>query len=456
MFSHAVADTIRDRIEKWKVDPIIVAPIIVLLLIFFALGWDRNAIIGVLVGITLLSPVWLPVFLFVGFWKIWMHYIRFQFWFNQENVLLEIQLPAEVEKSPLAMELFLTALWNSGNETTFIKRIWEGSFRPIWSLEIASNEGRIGYYIRAGKSWKNIIESRLYGQFPEAKVTEVDDYTNLVPFNLEEYDLWGSEYKKMSPLLPDAVPIKTYIDYKLDKDPDEEFKIDPMTNILELLGTMGPGEHYWMQIILKARKKDEWYGFYKNTDHYRYAATEEIHNIMRGASERAKSLVGEDEVIQAQAAARGISLLTDAEKRKIEEIERSLSKLLFECGIRVIYVAKKERYNSVNIPSTVRFFDAFRSLEFNAINIARGLGIFDYPWQDFHNIRRTKIKKQLWFRYRHRAYFYVPYDQDPVFMTTEELATIWHFPSSIVKTPSLQRVPSKRAEAPINLPTLPS
>ncbi len=263
MFSHDSADTIRERIEKWKVEPVIVAAIIVLVLIFLALEWDRNAISGVLVGVTLLSPLWLPVFLFVGFWKIWMHYIRFQFWFKQENVLLEIQLPAEVEKSPLAMELFLTALWNSGNETTFIKRIWEGSFRPIWSLEIASNEGRIGYYIRAGTSWKNIIESRLYGQFPEAKVTEVDDYTNLVPFNLEEYDLWGAEFKKMSPLLPDAVPIKTYIDYKLDKDPDEELKIDPMTNILELLGSVGPGEQYWMQIIIKARKKDEWYGFYK-------------------------------------------------------------------------------------------------------------------------------------------------------------------------------------------------
>lgn len=38
-------------------------------------------------------------------------------------------------------------------------------------------------------------------------------------------------------------------------------------------------------------------------------------------------------------------------------------------------------------------------------------------------------------------------------MSTEELATMFHIPSSTVMTPGLSRIPSTRKEAPANLPT---
>jgi hypothetical protein len=37
-------------------------------------------------------------------------------------------------------------------------------------------------------------------------------------------------------------------------------------------------------------------------------------------------------------------------------------------------------------------------------------------------------------------------------LNTEELATIFHFPGQVAGTPTLERVPSKKAEAPSNLP----
>ena len=116
-------------------------------------------------------------------------------------------------------------------------------------------------------------------------------------------------------------------------------------------------------------------------------------------------------------------------------------------------MCKKEKFQFVNIASLVRLFDPFKSNDLNSLNVARGLSIFDYPWQDFHDIRKSYIKRQTNFFYRSRAYFYVPYDQVPIFFTTEELATLWHFPNSKVQPPGLERVVSKRAEAPVNLPT---
>ena len=40
----------------------------------------------------------------------------------------------------------------------------------------------------------------------------------------------------------------------------------------------------------------------------------------------------------------------------------------------------------------------------------------------------------------------------PFVLTTEELASLYHFPSSTAETPTLPRTDSKKAEAPANLP----
>lgn len=432
----------------------LIGPIIFLGLVFFVITYDPIAARAAFTALAATMPLWLPFFLFKYFWITWMHYIRYKFWFSQEMILLEIQLPGEVTKSPKAMELFLTALWNSGGEVTFIKRLWEGSFRAIWSLEIASNEGSVNFYLHMRKAFRNIVEARLYGQFPEAQVREVDDYTRSVPFNLNEYELWGTEFRKANE--PQALPIKTYTDYKLDLDPDEEFKVDPISNVLEYMATIGKGEYLWFQIIAKARKKDEWYGFYDTkNDAYKDGFKAGLKKLMQGAAERAGSLV-KDEASKAQAQARGMTLMTSGEKLKLEAMERSIEKLLFECGIRIMYVAKKENFRGTVIGGIPRFFDAFKSNEFNGLNPTRWHASLDYPWQDFNNIRRNAFKDKLFFLFQNRAYFYVPIDQVPVFLTVEELATLWHFPSSGIRTPGLNRVASKRSEAPPDLPQLPS
>ena len=212
---------------------------------------------------------------------------------------------------------------------------------------------------------------------------------------------------------------------------------------------------------MKARKKDEWYGFYHAKDSYLEGAKEGIRKITETAVARAQASTP-DEAEKKKIGSRGSMLMSPGEKDRVEAIERSLTKNLFECGFRVVYIAKRsvsgrDPYHGINNGAVIRFFDAYRYPNYNALGVtARLNAYFDYPWQDFMDIRKTIEKRNAWFRYKHRAFFYVPYDQVPVFMTTEELATIWHFPSSAVKTPALDRVPSRRSEAPPNLPTGPA
>lgn len=460
-WTHGGAEHINKWINGWGIEPIAVMPVAFLLFLWVVYALDPMAIEAVFAVAVATSPVWLPYALLIAFWHQWMHYIRFRFWFSPITtpVLLEIMLPPEVEKSPLAMEIFLVSLHQGGGETTFLHRIWRGQMRMTSSLEIASNHGQIRYYIQTRRSFRNIIESRLYGQFPEAQVREVDDYTQQIPSNLAGYQIAGTEYAKGD---AGALPIKTYMEFNLDKNPDTpEIQTDPISQILELMGSIGPDEHMWVQFIIRARRKDEWYGFYLNADSFMDGAKKLLAEVTGGAVKRAQDLVStgdpaEDKKQKAQAAARGSTLLTEIERRKVESIERSMSKLVFECGIRTIYAAKPERFVGVNVSHLVTFFTAFRGApgkQYNSLNVTRGTLYFDYPWQDWNGIRENIERHNILFRYRHRAYFGVPYDQVPIFMTTEELATIWHFPSSAIRTPALSRVPAKVSEAPLNLPT---
>lgn len=457
VWTHKGSTAFADWISGWAFDPLAVIPPLFLLLTGVALSVDGAAVEATFAMVVLLSPIWLPLFLLTFFWITWMHYIRYEFWFSTEMCLLEVQLPPEVTKSPLAMELFLMSMHNTGGETTFLSRIWKGNYRPVWSLEIASNEGRIGFYIHMRRVWRSIIEARLYGQYPEAKITEVEDYVNKIPFNLDDYDIFGAEYKKES-TVPQALPIKSYIDYGLDKNPDTpEIQVDPITHLVELLGHVGKDQYFWMQIIIRPYKRDEWYGFYLGGNSYVDGAKAGIKTITDGAIARAQDLTG-DEAEKKKVGSRGSMLMSPGEKDRVEAIERSLTKNLFECGFRVVYITKRtvgERnpYHGINNGAVITFFGAYKYPNYNALGVASRLNAyFDYPWQDFGDIRKNIEKRNAWFRYKHRAYFYVPYDQTSVFMTTEELATIWHFPSSAVKTPALDRVPSRRSEAPPNLP----
>jgi hypothetical protein len=451
------AHTFSDWMVGWGVEPIAVFPPLVLLVTILALMYDPESVAATMTGIAAISPIWLPLILGRYFWITWMHYIRYEFWFSHEYVLLEIQLPPEVQKTPVAMEAVMAAMWQVGGETSVVRRIWNGRFRTTWSFEIASNEGKIGYYLHMRKSWQTVVEARIYGQYPEAKIFEVEDYTRKVPFNLSEYSLWGCEYRKGA---PQALPIKTYVDYGLNMNPDKpENSVDPITNILELLGSIGKDEYYWIQIIARGHRPEEWYGFFQRKDYYVEEAQDKIKETLANIAKRSKE-VGEE--YNAGETARSINLAqpTEGERQRISKIQYSLGKMSFDCGIVAMYIAKREKFNGLTgIMNTVRLWDTFRGSDstlYNTLGPARGMAGFDYPWQDYKNFRQNRIRKKMFFRYQNRAYFFVPYDQVPVVLNTEELATLWHFPNSAVQTPGLSRVPARRAEAPPNLPVLES
>ncbi|MEK7178851.1 MAG: hypothetical protein AAB727_01180 [Patescibacteria group bacterium] len=401
-----------------------------------------------------LAPFWLPVGLGFIFWDMWVSYRRALFLSKQEYALLEIKVPKDVFKSPLAMELVLQGVYVTFGESTWYDRYILGKVRAWFSLEIVSIEGNIRFFIWTRKGFKQSVESRIYSQYPTAEVYEVPDYTADVPYAKtgSGWVLWGSEFKLAK---GDPYPIKTYVDYNLDKDPKEEYKIDPITPMLEYMGSIGRNEQVWFQILVRANK-----GKKDPTSHWKTAWQDEgkktIEDIMKQAKERSGPPPEDGEDYR-------FSNLTEGDRNAIKAIERNISKIGFDCGMRAFYLAKEESFNGLNIPGLLGSLRQYGSNDLNSI-IPQRVTQSDFPWQNYVGLRSDvkpfsfrgalveELKWKLFDAYRHRSWYFPPYERKPFVLNIEELATIFHFPGRVAETPTFKRIESKKAEPPPNLP----
>jgi hypothetical protein len=265
-------------------------------------------------------------------------------------------------------------------------------------------------------------------------------WAHVDPVNLP---MWATYFKFTKESI---YPIKTYVDYGLDKDPKEEFKIDPMTSVLEYLGSLRKGEQAWIQIIIQAHRKINFKNdavMFKKGD-WKEEVKHEIEEI------REESMVEKP-----GSEFPGMPNPTKGQQNIIAALERSVSKFPFEAAIRGLYIAEKDAFNPIGITGLIGTFRQYSSNDdVNGFKLG-WFTDFDYPWQDFRRMRRTQDEREMLEAFKMRSFFQPPFKnfhQSPIILNTEELATIYHFPCSVAATPTFERIPSKRGQAPANLP----
>jgi hypothetical protein len=255
-------------------------------------------------------------------------------------------------------------------------------------------------------------------------VTEYKGYREYVNPSAKIYTLTNKDYH---------TAIKCPKNDIEDDQTKEEQKSDPISNIIEFLGSVGRHQYVWLQILIQT-----------NNERYSTAGTWFGKHDWK---QEGKNLVKE---IQDKYAGDGAGKMSKRESEAMAAIERSISKPGFDCGIRGIYIAKKEHYDGSNVGALRGIFQAFSSHDLNGFK-ANGTG-FDYPWQDYKDWRVNKQKHKLYDGYVRRSYFAGPYKKKPFVLNTEELATIFHFPGGVAETPTFTRIESRKGEPPANLP----
>lgn len=405
------------------------------------------------------APIWLPATLWIMCWHAWVWYIQALYLSGRHPVLLELKVPRDIMKSPRAMEVALMGFSTSSGETTFIHRAWKGQQRTYFSLEMASFGGEIHFYIWCWKYYRNVVESTIYAQYPEIELVEVEDYASKFQFDPDSHTCFCTDFRRETYLEGvkgrdiDAYPIKTYIDWELDKDPKEEHKIDPLAQIVEYLGSLKPTEQVWVQVVIRKAGNYDGVMFPKDMEHEWHAA---VHDQVRRVRQIATLLPHEhvedlDHADPHDTKPR-FPHPTESQREQLQAMDRNFGKFAFEVGMRGIYITTGDLHGPTY--GGLRYFwRPFASGQYRSqIKPKRWHNDFDYPWQDVNGVRWNLFTRRFLDAYRRRSFFSSPWKTPTFVMTNEELATIWHPPSATIQTPGLERIPATKASAPLNLP----
>lgn len=416
----------------------------------------------------LLYVGWIPIAItFVwGVCQVWLRYIRLAYGARQKTILLAIDVPRGNAQTPMAVENIFSYLAGAHGGKDLYEKWWLGEWQLYFSFEIVSIDGYIQFLIWLPEKYRNLIEAAIYSQYPDAEITEVNDYTIGMPtsFPDEEYDIFGSEYK----LVKNSVyPIKTYKHFEHQMgEPETQYK-DPMAVLMDLMGSMKKGEQLWYQILTMPMSGD-WAE--KGDDEIKKIIGEKanaennlvdkfidgIVGLMGNFSEMIYSLWGDIETSKSAEEKEPqfkMMNLKPKQKKQVEEIQEKVSKIGFGVKIRYIYIAKKEIMNKNKV--SYGFTGYMKQFNFNDLNSYKsdsgGGTMTKVPYNVlFGKYRVISRKRKLMTAYKFRSDVR---GRLPHILNTEELASVWHFPvEASVKAPLVQKAPGRKAEPPAGLP----
>ena len=399
--------------------------------------------------------LWGPLLLFSLLVSTWEGHSKEKTISGLEWVILKIKPPPLVDRSLKGVEQFFAGLHGAaGSAINRRERILQGKLPEWFSLEIVGEEGSTDFYIRTLTSYRNLIEANIFAQYPDAEITVVEDYLKRLPKNLpnEEYDLSGGEVALAK---DNAYPILTY-EYFQEKPAKKEDLtiIDPLSTVAEIFATFRAGEWFVMQWIIRP-VGDDW-----------VKKDQAVLDKIMGKEPKGRN----DWLDKLMAFIDGLmgvkaeekkedkkdKVLNFAEKEAVEAIQKKFSKLGYECGLRLGYIAKKEVFHRYHMTAINGALKQFNSGMLNSFKGNKAMGtksdgkmawLFPFSGKGFGADKITFAKKVDFYKnLRGRALAAKSF-----ILGTDELATVWHLPGEQIKAPLFPRVEAKKGQPPSNL-----
>jgi len=412
----------------------------------------------------ILGPVAVILFLSVIFWgisEIYLDKLQDKFDAKQKHIVLAIDIPGMSEQGPKAVENLFAVVKGTKSNVTMKEKWIIGKNLGKTSFEIVSINGYIQFFLRINQKFRDLFEAAIYSQYPDAEISEVGDYTEILPTEYpdETLDLFGGEIVMKQ---PKYFPLRTYLDFEDMTSKDQKFK-DPLIGMLENMSRLKHGEQFWIHIMVYPDGGDdvlkEGEEFILKTygkDLPKSKSTME--KILGPVAWLPKEAVGQLEGLW-NAASGGdeksktdqfkLFNMTPTEKSQLDAVSRKLMKPGYPCKIRWAYIGKRELFQKGARNS---LWKGYIALYTNPYGNNFGYDPATMPRDDYFYMRWEYNRKQ-------RILAQALKDRDftvgsaPMYLNLEELATLWHFPSVEVKAPLIKKVESKMSEAPVSLPT---
>ncbi|MDD5397140.1 MAG: type IV secretion system DNA-binding domain-containing protein [Candidatus Moranbacteria bacterium] len=315
-----------------------------------------------------------------------------------------------------AMEQLLTTLSNIKEKKSIIGHFLYSE--PYIALEIANPCGNeeISFYMAVPRKFRDSIEKQVHSYFPHASIEKIPDYTIFAPGSFTAAATLGLKHAH-------ALPVLTY--ENIDVDP-----LNEISNALSKLQTDGEGAA--IQIILRpagnkwrkmgreiAHKMQQ--GKQLKDAHSTSLAMDLGKGVIQVMQNKPKEEIMRKEAVQ----------LTPEEQELVKKIEAKSGKAGFKTNVRLVVSAMtQERADEV----LAHMENSFAQFENHEVN---------------HFVVQKRIKsKKIAFDYIFRNFD----EEHAVVLSTEEIASIFHFPISTTETPKIKWQKAGAAPPPLNIP----
>lgn len=415
---------------------------------------------------------WLPLPLYLWRPLVFLYlWSRIEFFLSQQkSVILEVKMPKEILKPVRAMEQVMASIHGACTQPPDLWEKWiDGQVQLSIYFEIVSTGGATHFFIRMPVGYRDPVEASIYSQYPEVELIETDDYTKYVPQDIpnKEWDLFGTDYIMIK---DDHYPIKTYKQFETEREALEEKRVDPISVLVEAMAKVKQDEHFWIQIAVDPVSDADIP--HSLTKWLKAGAAVRDKLARRQEAPKSKPFLQETaEILITGKVPEPVKIekdlippemkLTPGEREIITGLEEKMSKQIFQCGIRFIYIGKRESWFKGNFRLAFAYFNGYTTSNLNSIQptgqtLTKVKKSFFFP-KNWIRPRRHYLKCRKLFRnYTKRLgpLFPRPGGKLNFMMNIEELASLFHFPGqAIASTPFMERVEAKKGEAPSRLPT---
>lgn len=310
-----------------------------------------------------------------------------------DSTLLTVALPRDNEIKIDAAEQMFSAIYSirKGGKFSFLKP------QPNISFEIVGLPGDIRFYVHTPNKFRDLVEKQIYGAYPDAYINPVkQENFQHKEFTLDnEYNIFDEKGKVAFASL--RLKSSNYLPIKVFKD----LPVDPLSSITSVLAKMTEGEGVAIQIL--ASPAD---GKWKKMGRAYIAKTKKN----EANPETAKY---------------------STDPKELEGIENKISKPGFNVVVRIVVSSSSVESASAHLSNITSAFS-----QFNGVN--------------------SFTRNKHWFKglfVNDFIYRYFPVRGQTSVLSSEELATIFHFPNKSVTTPHIFWITAKRAPAPALIPT---
>lgn len=256
------------------------------------------------------------------------------------------------------------------------------------AFEIVAKPGDIRFYVSVHEHLRDLLEKQIYGMYPGADIKEVD-----------EYNIFDEKGKVAFASL--ILKAASYYPMKAYKD----LPVDPLSAITSALSKMQPGEGAAIQILLTPA-----------SDKWKKAGKGYVTSIKKNESNPEKAHYNVDPKV-------------------LEAIDVKTSKPGFTTVVRIVVSSTSLESANMHLHNIESVFAQFSS---DQNHWGRAKQFF-------------KSSFMVDFIYRYFPILNWPHRQTSI-LSSEELATIFHFPNKAIESPHINWITSKRAPAPADIP----